>query len=102
MKILLPLLSLITLLLASCSQATADIQTVKVEIKGMTCENCVNGITTAMTDLPGMESCSVDLDGEQATITLDANTLTPEQAVTRINQLGFTATLSSEPANPMN
>ncbi len=95
MKLLLPLFSLFALILSSCSQAPADIQTVTVDVKGMTCENCVNGITTAMNDLPGMQTCSISLEDERATITLDANTLTPDQAVSRINQLGFTATLAA-------
>jgi len=96
MKLLLIPLSLLCLLLSSCSQATADVQTVNIDVEGMTCDACVKGITSAMAELPGMQECSVSLENGKATVTLDANKLTPDQAVTRINQLGFTAALVAE------
>jgi Cu+-exporting ATPase len=85
------LLLLLPLILTGCSQAPADIQTVEIDVQGMTCEACVNSITTALTELPGVQSCEVSLDQHKTTVTLDANTLTPGQAAERINQLGFTA-----------
>lgn len=91
MKILLPLLAALTLLLSSCSQATADVQTVELSVTGMTCENCVQAITTAMNDLPGMQQCTVSLEDGKAVLTVDANVLTPDQVATRISQLGFQA-----------
>jgi Cu+-exporting ATPase len=76
------------------TEAAAPPESIQLSIKGMTCESCVNGITTAVNNLPGVQSCEVSLEQESATVSFQPKSLTPEQIRDRINKLGFEATLS--------
>ncbi|QSO50461.1 heavy-metal-associated domain-containing protein [Alicyclobacillus curvatus] len=40
-------------------------------VKGMTCGGCVNSVTKALKNVPGVEDTNVDLAGAQATVTFD-------------------------------
>jgi copper chaperone CopZ len=55
-------------------------ETIRFPIRGMTCAGCVNRITRQLRKVPGVESASVDLRGETATVRRAA-ALTPDTAL---------------------
>ncbi len=42
--------------------------TIQLDVKGMTCEHCVNAVTTACEDTDGVTSAQVNLDENAATV----------------------------------
>ncbi|MGA0333277.1 MAG: heavy-metal-associated domain-containing protein [Kiritimatiellia bacterium] len=56
----------------------------------------MNAITSAVQQLPGVDTCTVSLEEASATVVYRPGTLTPEQIQKRINQLGFQASLPEE------
>ena len=47
-------------------------QTVILEVRGMTCGNCVRHVETALNSVPGVIEASVNLAARQATVTFVA------------------------------
>ena len=47
-------------------------QTVILEVRGMTCDNCVRHVEGALNRVPGVVEASVDLAARQATVTFVA------------------------------
>lgn len=43
----------------------------KIFIDGMSCQHCVNRITRALEEIPGVKSAKVDLDEKLAVVELD-------------------------------
>jgi len=43
------------------------------DVKGMTCEHCVNAVSTELAKLPGVHDVDVDLDGGKVTVTSDTD-----------------------------
>ncbi|MCC5849814.1 MAG: heavy-metal-associated domain-containing protein [Verrucomicrobia bacterium] len=66
-------------------------ETVEFSVKGMTCENCVNGIQHTLSRIDGFMESNIDLESESARITYDPAKITPTQLMARISQLGFEA-----------
>lgn len=44
-------------------------QTIEFSVTGMTCDHCVNAVTNAAKDVPGVSDVKVSLDDELATVT---------------------------------
>lgn len=80
-KILLVVLPLLMILLSACGE---KVPTVPVEttfsVQGMTCQNCVDGITGAVNKLPGVESCVVDLAAATAVVTIIPKKFPPSKS----------------------
>ncbi len=57
-------------------------------VQGMTCGHCVESVTKAMQQLPGVTEVAVDLESGQVALTSDAP---PELAAVRraIEEIGF-------------
>lgn len=47
---------------------SADAQTVKLAVSGMTCAACAAGIETSLMKVPGVQSASVSLENEEAVV----------------------------------
>lgn len=43
------------------------------DVKGMTCEHCVNAVSTELAKLPGVHDVDVDLDSGKVTVTSDTD-----------------------------
>ena len=43
------------------------------DVKGMTCEHCVNAVATELAKLPGVHDVDVDLDSGKVTVTSDTD-----------------------------
>lgn len=67
--------------------------TVQVSVKGMSCMSCVRTITTAVEKLPGVESCTVELEQDKASVTLFTDSTSTETLLSTIEEAGYTATL---------
>ena len=66
----------------------AAVTTYTVGIDGMHCESCVKAITAKVAKVDGVRSCTVDLEGESATV--DAVPEAMSTVRTAIAKLGFT------------
>ena len=66
----------------------AAVTTYTVGIEGMHCESCVKAITARVAKVDGVRSCTVDLEGESATV--DAVPEAMPTVRTAIAKLGFT------------
>ncbi len=42
--------------------------TIQLEVKGMTCDHCVNAVTTALKETSGVSDAQVNLDESSATV----------------------------------
>jgi Cu+-exporting ATPase len=58
-------------------------------ITGMTCANCVITVERSVKKLPGVDSASVNLASERATINYDSATLSIGQIIERIDRAGY-------------
>ncbi len=70
--------------------------TLTLNIGGMTCASCVKSIENTVSKLKGIESVTVNLATEQATIKYDPKSLQPRKIVEAIEEIGYTATLGAE------
>lgn len=64
-------------------------QEMKFNIEGMTCDHCVNAVTTAIQETPGVTSATVSLDEKLATVTGDA--IDVEAIVAAVAEEGYEA-----------
>ena len=62
-----------------------------LEVKGMTCGNCVKRITKIISGFDGISDVSVDLQRMEATFEPDPQTTAVSQIVQAINDFGYTA-----------
>ena len=42
--------------------------TIELAIEGMTCDHCVNAVTGALKEVPGVKAAKVDLDSKSASV----------------------------------
>jgi len=45
--------------------------TIKLSVTGMTCDHCVQSVTNALKEIPGVSNAVVSLDEKKATVTGD-------------------------------
>ncbi|KAL0575966.1 Cu(2+)-transporting P-type ATPase [Marasmius crinis-equi] len=70
--------------------------TVTLRIYGMTCSSCTNTVESGLAAVPGIISVAVSLATETAHIQFDRTLIGPREMVSRIEDMGFDAILSSE------
>jgi len=68
-----------------------NLQTIDLNISGMTCGACANRIEKGLNKLEGVQSANVNFALETATITYEAPLLTTTRIFNKITQLGYTA-----------
>lgn len=57
-------------------------------IKGMTCNHCVNSVSTELSQLPGVSDVRVDLTAGTATVTSD-KPLDPQAVRNAVDEAGY-------------
>lgn len=62
-----------------------------LEVKGMTCGNCVKRVTKIISGLDGVSEVAVDLQKKEATFEYDTQTIKPASVVKAINEFGYSA-----------
>ncbi|MGE6441749.1 heavy-metal-associated domain-containing protein [Psychrobacter sp. NPDC078409] len=70
-------------------------QTRIIKIDGMTCGGCVTSIHTATADIDGLETITVDLADNLATVTFDDSKTSAEAIASAIDDAGFEATVAN-------
>ena len=60
-----------------------------LNIKGMTCGGCVKSVTTVLQELPGVTAVNVSLEQNNATINYEPSKVTPAQFKAAIEDAGF-------------
>ncbi|CAF4872844.1 unnamed protein product, partial [Rotaria sp. Silwood2] len=65
-----------------------------IGINGMTCQSCVRNIENTITKLNGIRSIKVSLEDKLGIVIFDSNTISINNIVERINQMGFNAELN--------
>ena len=66
-------------------------KTITLNIEGMHCGGCVKSVTRVLTELDGVQSADVQLEGK-ANITFDENRVNVAQLIEVIEDAGFVAT----------
>ena len=66
-------------------------KTITLNIEGMHCGGCVKSVTRVLTELDGVQSADVLLEGK-ANITFDENRVSVAQLIEVIEDAGFDAT----------
>lgn len=68
-------------------------RTVVIDVQGMTCNSCVEGITDALKQIEGVQKVEVSLEKKSATVAFDSGKVAPEALVKAIVKLGYRASL---------
>jgi copper chaperone len=63
--------------------------TTVIPVEGMSCEHCVNAISKAVGELPGVSKVTVDLSAKTATVEHDSTKATIEAIKSAIEEQGF-------------
>jgi copper chaperone len=71
---------------------TALATKIELNITGMTCEHCVNAITGALKEVPGVSSAKVSLESNSATVEGDA--IDPGKVIAAVAEEGYTAAVA--------
>ena len=67
-----------------------------INVEGMTCGGCVKSVDSAVSQLQGLQSVDVDLQGNKASVTYDASTVAVEAIVEAIEDAGFDASVAAQ------
>jgi copper chaperone len=65
------------------------VETLTIDIKGMTCGGCVKSITNVLQPITGVSTVTVSLEQNNAIITYDPNKAKPAQFKSAIEDAGF-------------
>eukprot|EP00055_Hartaetosiga_balthica_P008511 m.31953 g.31953 ORF g.31953 m.31953 type:complete len:1356 (+) comp6348_c0_seq1:284-4351(+) len=71
----------------------ANMKEFRFRVQGMTCASCVAALEGRVGSLPGVSKVIVGLLSERADVMLDPNVVTPEEVISVIEDLHFTASL---------
>lgn len=71
-------------------------ETQVINIEGMTCDGCVKSVDSALTQLDGVQSVEVDLEGNKASVTYDSSAVAVDAIVEAIEESGFDAVVAGE------
>jgi copper chaperone CopZ len=64
-------------------------QTLKMPVQGMTCQNCARGVERKLSATPGVRKATVKLDEQSATVEYDEDQVKPEALAAAVRQLGY-------------
>lgn len=67
-----------------------------INVEGMTCGGCVKSVDSAVSQLQGVQSVDVDLEGNKASVTYDASIVAVEAIVEAIEDAGFDASVAAQ------
>lgn len=85
------------------SQSREHLEAVGFPISGMTCTSCVNRITRAVRQVPGVAHVRVDLRGERATVVRDPGVAPDATIAAAVRSAGYEPDLEAAtraPADP--
>lgn len=76
------------------------LETVTLDVQGMTCGGCAIGVRTVLKRLPGVSKSVVSYETHQAVVTYDPSKVTVTQMIAAIATLKYTATPVTPKAAP--
>ena len=76
------------------SPTTAKTKQLTIPLLGMHCANCANTIGRGLKRVPGVSEANVSYANERAIITYDPKTVTPQQLIDMVKDLGYGAALA--------
>ncbi len=76
-------------------KATPTVE-VKLSVEGMTCGGCVNAVTAALEDVPGVTKAEVSLEKKEAIVTCEEGKTTPEELIKAVEKAGFKASVQKK------
>lgn len=65
-------------------------------IRGMRCDSCAALIKETLEETEGVESANVTFNGKTAVIDFDGDTVQQKTLITKIQDLGYTATVGDQ------
>lgn len=67
-----------------------------VDIKGMTCQSCVQSINQTFSGMSGLQKIVISLEKENGTFTINPDEINTNQIIDKIEECGFEATLKND------
>jgi copper chaperone len=64
-------------------------ESLTLDVKGMTCMGCVNSVKRVLQDLPGVQAVDVTLESGQVRLVYDAGQVEPARFKSAIEDAGF-------------
>jgi copper ion binding protein len=64
---------------------------IELDVRGMTCGNCVRHVTEALRGLPGVDAVDVELAAGKARVRHDPARVTTEQLIAAVEDAGYEA-----------
>ena len=77
------------------SEAESTATTSNFDVTGMTCGGCEVGVRRVVNKLEGIEDVEASHEEGTATVTYQADTVTPDDIIAAIEELGYTAELAT-------
>jgi copper chaperone len=65
------------------------IQNIRLQVKGMSCQHCVNNISETLSGLEGIGSSIIDLETKTVNIDFDPAVVRMETIIDAIEELGY-------------
>lgn len=69
--------------------AEASLEVAIIDVTGMHCDGCVNAITTALSELEGVEQAKVSLEYEQAKVKFETSKVSTAELQAAIESKGY-------------
>ena len=66
-----------------------------INIDGMTCDGCVKSVHNAVESLEGVQTVSVELENNLATVSFDSDKVSAQDIANEIEEAGFDATVAN-------
>jgi copper chaperone len=66
-------------------------KSVRLNVRGMTCDHCRNAVENALQNQDGVQSATVHLQQGAAEVQFDPGRVSPEQLVAAVGEEGYTA-----------
>jgi copper ion binding protein len=64
-------------------------QTLKMPVEGMSCQNCARGVERKLSATSGVRKATVKLEEKSATVEYDEEQVKPEALAAAVRQLGY-------------
>ena len=71
--------------------ATADVQTIRIPVEGMSCVACAARVKKTLVAIPGVQEVEVHLGERNARVRFDSRRVSSDRLVAVINELGYSA-----------
>lgn len=64
-------------------------ETLKLDVQGMTCQNCAVSVENALASTPGVTKVTVNLENAAAAVEYDTDLVKPEVLANAVRELGY-------------